>query len=331
MLLDDPLSALDHQTAEIIVRKCLDGPLMEARTVILVTHRTELCRDLASQTIEISDGVACVLDPETVASNKLSKVKSYESADTTQKQAEDQEKAVPDKFIADEKREHGGVRFPVYWQYIQAGKLFWWAILICALAIRRFVDVGETWFLKSWGESYSRPSEESASGLFDTLPSPEINIRPWLVGFFVFAATQSVMYFVTECLMLVIIYFAGRSMFKGIIERVSHATFRFYDVTPIGRLMNRMTSDIGTVDGNISSRFSSVVWLAIKWITSVVIIASVTPVFLAVAIALTPSFVLIFRRFLPTSQSLRRLEVYATLPIPASVPNTNHVCNRWYL
>lgn len=311
LLLDDPLSALDHQTASIIVRKCLTGPLVEGRTIVLATHRTELCQGLAKQLVEISDRTARLLDPDLEIPNEVTRVMSSESEIHDEKQSQEAAKAaVPDKFMDDEQRTHGGVKASVYWEYIKAGKLTIWAILVCMLVLERFIGVGNTWFLKSWGESYDRPTVRVTSGPFVGLPSsPEDNIRPWLLGFFVFAFAQSASYFVTQCIMMAIIYFAGRRMFKAIMNRVSHATFRFYDVTPVGRLMNRMTSDIGTIDGNISSQFSDVAYSVIKWVTSVAIIASVTPVFLVFAFAMTASFVYIFNQFLPTSQSLRRLEV----------------------
>lgn len=310
LLLDDPLSALDHQTASIIVRKCLTGPLVEGRTIVLATHRTELCQGLAKQLVEISDGNARLLDPDSEVPNEVTRVMSSESEVHDENQSQEEGKAaVPDKFMDDEQRAHGGVKASVYWEYIKAGKLSIWAILVYMIVLERFVGVGKTWFLKSWGESYDRPTVRVATGPFDGLPSPEENIRPWLLGFFLFAFAQSASYFMTQCIMMAIIYFAGRRMFKAIMDRVSHATFRFYDVTPIGRLMNRMTSDIGTIDGNISSQFSGVAWSVIKWVTSVAIIASVTPVFLVFAFAMTASFVYIFNQFLPTSQSLRRLEV----------------------
>ena len=278
---------------------------------MLVTHRTDLCYFLAIQMIEIENGRSRIIDINAAPSNDLARIKSSDSTDTTTEyQNKDQEKsAVPDKFLEDEKREHGGVKASVYWEYIKAGKIKWWTLLIGVLVVGRLVNVGETWFLKQWGESYNRPSEIATTGLFDTLPSPEQNIRPWLLGFFCLAAANSVMFFVSQCVMLVIIYSAGRQMFKDIIDRVSHATFRFYDTTPVGRLMNRMTSDIGAIDGNISSLFSIVATLLIQWISSIIIIASVTPVFLVFAIILTASFVWVFNRYLPTSQSLRRLEV----------------------
>ncbi|KAF4970281.1 hypothetical protein F66182_17818, partial [Fusarium sp. NRRL 66182] len=56
LLLDDPLSALDHNTAESIVRRCLLGPLMRDRTIVLVTHRVSLVQSHADQIVEVAGG-----------------------------------------------------------------------------------------------------------------------------------------------------------------------------------------------------------------------------------------------------------------------------------
>ncbi|KAI4250339.1 MAG: hypothetical protein LQ352_005360, partial [Teloschistes flavicans] len=311
LFLDDPLSALDHQTADSIVHRCFMGPLMDGRTVLVVTHRTALCQHLAKQVIEVSKGTARVLDRGHEPSSETSNSAASDSADEVkeEEQNDSQEDTEAEKFIEDEKRAHGGVKAAIYWEYVRAGKLRWWAALIFLLALHRLVGLGETWFLKKWGEAYDKPVEQLASsGLFDHLPSPEVNIRPWLLGFFLLAMVKGALFLAGNCVMIVIIYNAGRQMFGDVMDRVSHATFRFYDVTPLGRLMNRMTSDIGTVDGNISQQFEDVAFLAISWISSIVVIASVTPIFLVFSFVLTASFVLIFLRFLPTSQSLRRLE-----------------------
>ncbi|OCK85996.1 P-loop containing nucleoside triphosphate hydrolase protein [Lepidopterella palustris CBS 459.81] len=317
LFLDDPLSALDHQTAETIVRKCLAGPLLEGRTTVLVTHRTELCHGLAKQWVEMSRGRARLLAPETNLSGVLHQKESAEPTDEAdlKRREEEEAAAVPDKFMEDEHRAHGGVKASIYWEYIRAGKLKWWFVLICIMAIYRLLDVAETWFVKQWGESYNKPEERSTSGLFDDLPSPETNVRPWLIGFFLFATAVAVLFLITQGFMLVIVYSAGQQMFKDVMDRVAHATFRFYDTTPVGRLMNRLTSDINTIDGNISEQFQNVSWLSIAWISSIAVIASVTPLFLVFSFALSVAFVLIFLRFLPTSQSLRRLEMVSLSPL----------------
>ncbi|RDW62330.1 ABC transporter-like protein [Coleophoma cylindrospora] len=314
LFLDDPLSALDHQTADLIVRKCLTGPLADGRTIILVTHRTELCLGLAKQVVEISDGRASIMSPDSVPEEVLHRVRSSESLNEEQNRNEE-ETATPEKFMDDEHRAHGGVKAAVYWEYIKAGKLKWWFALVVVLALNRLIDIGETWFLKQWGEAYDDPVEVSPAGLFDKLPSPEENIKPWLIGFFLIATAQAIAFLISQGFMTVIIYKAGKKMFEDVMVRVTHATFRFYDVTPVGRLMNRLTSDINTVDGNISNQFQFVAFLSISWIASIIVIASVTPLFLIFAIALTIAFIFIFLHFLPTSQSLRRLEMVSLSPL----------------
>ena len=318
LMLDDPLSALDHQTAESIAQNCLNGPLLEGRTIILVTHRVGLCLPFATQVVEVSSGTARVLQESDlgqleVSSQSTSTLSSTEKDPQSLTQDAD---AVPDKFIEDEHREHGGVRMSVYWEYIKAGKLKFWAILIVIIATFRFVSVGRTWYIKEWGEAYDEFTTQSVvRDPLDSFPDPKENIDPWLLAFLIIGVVQAVMYVFTQSFMVIIIYTAGKGMFKEIMTRVAHAAFRFYDVTPVGRLMNRLTSDISTVDGNISHQFQAVAWLSITWISSIVVIASVTPVFLVFSFALSAAFVYIFLRFLPTSQSLRRLEMVSLSPL----------------
>jgi hypothetical protein len=66
---------------------------------------------------------------------------------------------------------------------------------------------------------------------------------------------------------------------------------------------------MNTVDGGLSSVFTVFVWQIIGWVTAVTIILTSTPAFLAFGALLCCGFVYYFFRFLPTSQSLRRLEV----------------------
>lgn len=150
LFLDDPLSALDQQTAESIVAKCFGGDLVKGRTVVLVTHRTDLCKGLAEQLVELSQGTAqsfegnaFQLRPTTSNSVQISKTLDLSEADQAQESA-----AVPEKFEEDEHREHGGVKASVYWEYIKAGGLGWWFLVIFAAAAFRALMVIETWFMK---------------------------------------------------------------------------------------------------------------------------------------------------------------------------------------
>lgn len=334
LLLDDPLSALDQQTAEWIATKCLAGPLMDDRIVVLATHRTDICRSYAAQLIEISHGSAVVHQPNENISTSSSAAATVAEMEQETDGKTDEVTSVPEKFIEDERRVHGGVQMAIYWQYIKAGRLKWWLMVILTASLVRVLYVAESWFLKEWGEAYNHPegrilllqqfaSEVHAlknplSRLFERFPNPAIDVNPWLLGFMIIIILETVGLILSDIFMLVVTYTAARRMFRDIMTRISNASFRFYDTTPVGRLMNRLTSDVGTIDGPIATQFLMVIWYSISWVSSMIVIASITPLFLVFAIALTLVFVWIFLEFLPTSQSLRRLEMVSLSPLMAN-------------
>ncbi|KAF2260724.1 hypothetical protein CC78DRAFT_620017 [Lojkania enalia] len=315
IFLDDPLSALDHQTAEFIVHKLLASPLLEGRTTVLVTHRTELCHGLARQWVELDKGRATIHEPVEDPDDALKRMQTNESLDDEEeakKREQEQAAAIPDKFIEDEHRAKGGVRLRVYWRYIEAGTIRWWLISIFVMAGYRVIDIGQTWFIKAWGESYDHGEPK---GIFGFLPPAADNVVPWLSAFFVFVTATALLYWWTCLIMYGVGYHAAKTIFKEAVHRVAHATFRFYDVTPVGRLMNRLTSDMNTIDGDLSNMFTIFAWLIIGWISCIVVILSSTPAFLAFGALLCAGFVYYFFRFLPTSQTLRRLEMVSLSPL----------------
>jgi ABC-type multidrug transport system fused ATPase/permease subunit len=115
ILLDDPLSALDHSTAELIVRKLFSGNFLKGKTVVLVTHRVDLVRHLASQILRVEDGTIMKLD--TISTNGALRNGFPNEDDTadSNKTQEDSKDGVPDKFTEDEHRADWGVQLRVYW------------------------------------------------------------------------------------------------------------------------------------------------------------------------------------------------------------------------
>jgi ABC-type multidrug transport system fused ATPase/permease subunit len=354
LLLDDPISALDYTTAESIVSKCFGGPLMQGRTVVLVTHRTELVSHLAEQVVLVTEGMATMITAETELDNGSSGIvtpRKLLSHDEEEEIIAQETEGLPEEFMEEEHRAQWGVQTRVYWKYIKSGKLKWWALLIAALVVSRLMTIARTWFLKTWGEAYNEVIKDfiflaetrslSINGLlvstrlnatldsswlnpFGNFPPPQKNLRPWLVSYLIIGILLAVAESCIWTIMIVIEYCASKTLFTQVMARVSNATFRYYDVTPIGRLMNRLTSDIGTVDGNISNHFRGISLQIVTWVSSMIIIASITPAFFAFALALSGFFIWIFFQFLPTSQSLRRLEMVSLSPLFANFGELLH-------
>ncbi|SPQ20180.1 c6d9460a-e53b-4a5c-bb43-5da2a39b19ec [Thermothielavioides terrestris] len=361
LLLDDPISALDHHTATSIVQNLFadkNSPLTAGRLVVFVTHRVDIVTPYAYQVIEVLDGGRVeTFDRKELENNEeelehLAEIAcTAAAAPTSDGTGTEEGEPMPDSFMEEEHRVHGGVLASVYWQYVKAGRLGWWATMIGFFVLFRVAKIGYFWFLKEWGEQYRETPEGSYShsaamaglgqdtnGLHHAvvsqavfqrygtsskswldlgryLPSPSTDVNPWLLGFLYLSLAQVVTQALSDAALVVIIYKAGKNLFERAMQRVANATFRFYDVTPVGRLMNRLTSDMGTIDGQIAGQLMQVAWYSLGWLSSIAVISTATPSFLAISIAMTALFVLVFDRFLPTSQSLRRLETVSLSPL----------------
>ncbi|KAK3390752.1 hypothetical protein B0H63DRAFT_466399 [Podospora didyma] len=363
LLLDDPIAALDHQTASSIVRNLFadkNSALTAGRLVIFVTHRVGIVARYADQVLEVSNGGYVTTMDAAKLENHKEDEPEHTAADVdtavTTEVGNDYTEVVADKFIQDEHRVKGNVLASVYWQYVKAGRLSWWTVLILTFVLFRGASVAYFWFLKEWGDRYKNKQAdpnmvsvyamgfggdvrdlqdatasqlvfEKPLGLPDTstnggwidlgryLPSPDDNVGPWLLWFAVLSLVQVVTMALSDATLVVIVYKAGKTMFEEGIRRVSNATFRFYDVTPVGRLMNRLTSDMGAVDGQIASQLMDVAFYVVAWLSSVAVIASATPLFLLLSVGIASMFYFVFDYFIPTSQSLRRLEMVSLSPL----------------
>jgi ABC-type multidrug transport system fused ATPase/permease subunit len=348
LFLDDPLSALDHNTAEFIVKKCFAGPLMEGRSIVLITHRLNLVLHIATNLVAVSDGTVAFSSTE--FGSKSGSTTDVENSDTEIADSDDSsenkavEESAPTKFMDDEQRSKGRIPLNVFWIYLKAGQLRWWVVMIIALALTRVFNIGRSWFFKVWGEAYDETTprfnflvqtgsmkynnlnnliEPTLAGNpfsynpIDRLPPPMNDVRPWLLVLFLFSISQSLSTLLYRCFELVAIYRSGKKLFVQTMESITNATFRFYDVTPAGRLMNKLTSDMNTVDTAIQY-FGPVLQYAITWFAAFVVIAGVTPAFFVFCVVLMAIFIGIFSVYLPTSQNLRRLETVSLSPLFAN-------------
>ncbi|EHK21151.1 uncharacterized protein TRIVIDRAFT_51752 [Trichoderma virens Gv29-8] len=319
LLLDDPLAALDHDTATAIVRRFLQGPLAEGRTIVMVTHRDDLVLRIADQVIDLADGQATVLSEEQV---KQELEHPYHEGEKT---AHDDTETAHDiraedivvlKDAPEEPAKTGSVSLSVYTEYIKASGWHLWIFLGFAYGASRFLDISRARLLESWGaDSVGDGTRSSYWGL----PEPDSHPVPWLLVLAGLSAGQILTYATAQLLLARIGVRAAQGLFKGAIDKVSRATFRYHDTTPTGQLKNRLIADMGMVDGGIVAPLESFVFNLIALVMSMVAIASHQPLLLAILAVVAILFVYFFRTYVPVSRCLRRMEMRYLTPIIANI------------
>ncbi|KAL6301359.1 P-loop containing nucleoside triphosphate hydrolase protein [Sparassis latifolia] len=343
IILDDPLAAVDMHTAQHLVKNALSRELARDRTIILVTHHISLCLPLASYLVELSSGTVLrrgsvqelqeqgqldkVVEAEDMAEGEpQSSTKEVENeADLQVQEDEAQPKAIisDGKLIEAEARAEGRVSIHTYLTYVRAAGLFSWFMTILLMLLIRLITIGNQFFLAKWGEAYedSEPSVgvyfrkiSNISTIWESLPPPDVDVKPWLMilllislsGAFSVLAYISIGYYASLQ--------ASRVLFISMLQRLARAPARFFDVTPIGRILNRFTSDINTVDDALQSSARAALSGGLNFLASFTVIISLVPSFTPFAVIIAWLYIRIAPSYVQASRDLRRLESISLSP-----------------
>jgi ABC-type multidrug transport system fused ATPase/permease subunit len=108
---------------------------------------------------------------------------------------------------------------------------------------------------------------------------------------------------------------ASRRVHERLIQKVTHAKFRFFDQTPLGQLMNRFSKDIEAVDQEVAPVAIGVIHCFASIVTIVILISIITPAFLIAASIISVLYFLIGRFYINSSRDLKRLESVHRSPL----------------
>ncbi|GJJ10044.1 hypothetical protein Clacol_004270 [Clathrus columnatus] len=323
------LAAVDMHTANHIYERCITGKIVHGRTVILITHHISLCLTKAKYLVELANGsiVRQGLVEDLRKTGQLNDVQTEEPISIEEKETAEENvivneadqtsgsttphktrSAIKGKLVKAETRVEGRIKYLTYRTYLLAGGWFLWIItLVLLLSLRGIL------YLAKWGEAYDESNPETTLPIIGTLPPPYIDVKPWLVVFLIISmiGAFSTLFYIASGYYTSVR--ASRRLFTQMLFRLSRVPIQFFDVTPLGRIMNRFVTDFGTVDGlNQVSRspFTVIVGLIPSFLPFAVVIAYLY-------LRLAPSFIL-------ASRDLRRLELTSLSPTFASFDELLH-------
>ncbi|XP_029647335.1 multidrug resistance-associated protein 1-like isoform X2 [Octopus sinensis] len=107
----------------------------------------------------------------------------------------------------------------------------------------------------------------------------------------------------------------AKKLHTQLIANIIRCPMKFFDTTPLGRIINRFSKDIDTVDMVIPAIIPQVIRSMFFIVTIIFLICYTTPTFLAALLPLVVVYYLIQRYFIPTSRQLKRIESVSNSPI----------------
>ncbi|KAK6292389.1 hypothetical protein J4Q44_G00369730 [Coregonus suidteri] len=108
---------------------------------------------------------------------------------------------------------------------------------------------------------------------------------------------------------------AATNLHHNLLNKIIHAPIRFFDVTPLGQILNRFSADTNIIDQHIPPTLESLTRSTLLCLSAIGVIAFVTPGFLIALVPLAVSFYFIQKYFRVASKDLQDLDDSTQLPL----------------
>ncbi|OZJ06265.1 hypothetical protein BZG36_00792 [Bifiguratus adelaidae] len=254
-------------------------------------------------------------------------------------------------LVEEESSAIGIVKLGIYKTYMLAnGSWLFWLLLFVIFFGDRCLEVGEGWWVKLWSASYAvestftPPNHFVAQGLrllqgenlssfsvrsiadyyaADAKSEPQIMVATFV--------KHSVVYYLAGYILITfssiilgavrfgVTYYgslkASRILYERMLRRILRAPMRFFDTTPVGRILNRFAKDFESVDSGLPNNFAWFFIQVIGVISVIGVVSSISPWFLGPMLLLCAFFYYLAARYASTSRQMKRMNSNAKSPL----------------
>ncbi|CAF3495114.1 unnamed protein product, partial [Rotaria sp. Silwood1] len=331
-LLDDPLSAVDAHVGTYIFKhtrllvthgvshlnKCDDimvvsqGEIVDHGSYHDLMIRSTILQDFVhsvatSRTEHYQHQTSDIESPKSIPTTPSELIhNSFEFTDTNIQQDElqpiiieiEEEKK---KIIQNEAIQTGSVKLNIFLIYIRSCKLIMITLISLFFSLTIFATLSTNIWLSKWTD------EVKVINITNTKSSRTSQIY-YMNIYSILGIIQGFLAFAMQLSQKLAGYIAGRQLHGIILIGILHAPMSFFDTTPIGRIINRFSKDIDSVDSALPNAFSQALTTLITVIATLIILTYGSWFAIIEFIPLAFLFIYIQRIYISSSRQLRRLD-----------------------
>ncbi|XP_077399671.1 ATP-binding cassette sub-family C member 4-like isoform X2 [Vanacampus margaritifer] len=350
-LLDDPLSAVDAEVGKFLFETCICG-LLKNKCRILVTHQLQNLWTV-DQIVVVKEGRIMAqgtyselqnsgLDVGFLVKNQQEQEHPYMSANCDKESTSSKrtncsnsslyspllppEGSSPDLLpvetahaLEEESRAEGNVSRDIYAKYFTAHchPLILLAILLLSV-VAEAAYILQDWWLVFWAKDERNNTSTIVSVQKSTNETGlhQGNSLPFYLG--IYSGLTAAAVILGYARSLVIFHGLVRStqtLHNRMFNAVLRTPVRFFDVNPIGRILNRFSKDISQMDSMLPLIFVDFYQLFLQNVGVLAVAASIIPLLLVSIAPLLFLFLYLRRYYLSTSRDIKRLESTTRSPV----------------
>lgn len=249
------------------------------------------------------------------------------------------------KDAMDEQRATGAVKWPVMKLYLESmGPWWFWVVASMVFGIQQFSGVASSIWIKEWANQYTMEEVErikfnmnsqsssaqsfsptyfasvanyakSGMSTLSASGNEDVNVGYYLTVLAIIGLAGALLALVRDLWIFFGSLNASWKIHNRLMGAVAGARFKFFDVTPLGQMINRFSKDLEAVDQEVAPIAIGVMTCALGVVVTVVLIASITPGFLISAVFITLAYCFLGAFYLHSSRDLKRLESVERSPL----------------
>ncbi|KAJ3155346.1 hypothetical protein HK101_001556 [Irineochytrium annulatum] len=245
------------------------------------------------------------------------------------------------KLVEKEETQTGAITVAVYWSYVSAGGGFVFLIpLMLSFASDRSVLAYSDYWIKCWAEAYNASGDGNATKLdtfavFSSLPvlsvaegkplitrvmaddndGSKVDAMYYASIYALISLGWAATFFISFLIRSVAAYLASQKYHGQLMKSIFYAPMRFFDTTPIGRILNRASKDISVIDKDVMPSFAIFLSCINDAFSVIVLITLITPIFVFAILPIAVVYIAVAVRYLAVSRELKRLDSTTRSPI----------------
>ncbi|KAL5011003.1 hypothetical protein ScPMuIL_013308 [Solemya velum] len=236
---------------------------------------------------------------------------SKETLTAEEELTEQIETQLENKLIQEEKVEVGRVKWGVFAQFAKALGVLSTLGIFLLFGVFKCCSVAANFWLSDWTSDTTLTNRSMPAD--SSVYQDKNDFYLGIYGAFGAGQAASILayLFFTASRMI----HASRSLHSQMLDTTLRSPMSFFDTTPMGRLVNRFSQDIQTVDTELSLTFQMWMDSLFVVVSTFIVISYSTPIFMSLLLPLGILYILIQRFYVATSRQLRRLGSTTRSPI----------------
>eukprot|EP01135_Chromosphaera_perkinsii_P008905 Nk52_evm15s1524 gene=Nk52_evmTU15s1524 len=330
IIMDDPLSAVDAHVGKDLFEKCVCG-ILKKKTRVLVSHQVGLVVPRSDHIVVMKGGRIAeqgtkkyLLKEGKVLPEIMNDAGNANSGDEDLIHDEKNEQVLMEKLEAvmakyktgntlvdAESRSTGTVDTKVYSTYFNAvGGVTFMFMFFVSFAVSQAFTMWNDYWLKVWATEY-------------TVKEPEDVDIDYYLQMYAFISFLNVAAILGKSILQSWGSLrASKFIHDRLIFCILRAPVRFFDVTPLGRIMNRFSKDLQSIDQDLNMSSSGFVLQVLQTLAVIVMVCYATPSFIIALVPIWLAYSSISRYYMKTSTELKRLDAVTRSPIYAQFSET---------